>query len=192
VKPKLTDETRDRICQLIAAGNPYSVAYGQAGVAKRTFMDWMAKGRAERTRQEAGERARRGEAIYLEFLLAVEQAEHTAKALLVTSWVKAAKDGDWRAARDFLARRWPDEWMPRESRQLTGADGGPIAVETTGNVHVDGEVTIRDDSHRIAEVMATLIEANLLPAEAAAALRWVPDPDEEGAGPPPAEPGAGD
>jgi hypothetical protein len=199
VKPKLNPETTERICQLISAGSTYSGAYGQAGVAKRTFMEWMARGRAERAHQEGGGRARRVERQYLEFLLAVEQAELTAKAVLVTAWMKAAtgsktRPPDWRAARDFLARRWPDEWMPREGRQLTGGDGGPIEVSST--TRVEGVFDIRDDAQRTAEVLATLVEAGILPPETAKVLKWVPEPDEEAAGAEPehegeSEPGDG-
>jgi hypothetical protein len=43
----------------------------------------------------------------------------------LASW-QAAIPGDWRAARDFLARRHPDRWGSRERHELTGADGSPI------------------------------------------------------------------
>jgi hypothetical protein len=46
---------------------------------------------------------------YADFAAALEQAELDCESALVKKWHDAAPD-DWRAARDLLARRFPDRW----------------------------------------------------------------------------------
>jgi hypothetical protein len=171
----MTDEVVEEMLKIIKAGGTYSTAYGAAGVPKRTFMDWMARGRAYRAHLEGGGRKQARETIYLEFLEKVERAEGEAKALLVTKWNLAASK-DWRAARDLLARRWPEEWMPRTGQEITGVGGGPVSVAVRGELDVKGVV---DNDKQVAGVLAALIEAGVLPPEAAGGLEWVPDDDDD-------------
>jgi hypothetical protein len=95
---KLTDQVRGRICQAIAAGNYYGAACACAGVGYSTFRAWMA-GKAPRFR---------------EFQEAVARAEAEAEVRAVALWQKQCPD-DWRACRDFLARRHPDRWGPKQT-----------------------------------------------------------------------------
>jgi hypothetical protein len=61
---------------------------------------------------------------YREFRESVTRAEAKAEALLVGAWQAAAfgPDGDWRAARDLLARRAPERWAGVTRVQMTNEE----------------------------------------------------------------------
>jgi transposase len=99
---KLTPEIQDRICKAIRAGNYYEPACQLVGIAYFTFRRWM----------DRGEKQTKG--AYREFCEAVHRAEAAAEAKMVRQWRGKCPE-DWRAARDFLARRFPDRWAQKES-----------------------------------------------------------------------------
>ena len=55
--------------------------------------------------------------------------EQEAQAAAVAVITRAARDGDWRAQAWLIERRHPSRWGRRTSHELTGPEGGPIAVE---------------------------------------------------------------
>lgn len=65
---------------------------------------------------------------YLEFLEGVTQAETNAEVRAVTYW-RAAFSHDWRAARDYLARKRPDQWAAKTTVTLTN-DEAEARVES--------------------------------------------------------------
>lgn len=82
------------------------------------------------------------------FTLEFRKAEAEGENVLVGIWHQAAQDGNWRAARDFLARRWPERW--REQReQITTGDRG---------FGVEGSVANPPD---LAKIIAALHEAGV-------------------------------
>lgn len=48
--------------------------------------------------------------LCLRLLQTLTRADEEAKARSVMAWNRAIDQGDWRAAKEFLARRWPSEW----------------------------------------------------------------------------------
>jgi transposase-like protein len=48
--------------------------------------------------------------LCLRLLQTLTRADEEAKARSVMAWNRAIDGGDWRAAKEFLARRWPAEW----------------------------------------------------------------------------------
>lgn len=109
---KLSDEVRDRIVQALRAGNYAEAACQSAGISPSTFYRWM-------------ERGERDEGIYRAFREAVKRAEADAEVHAVAV-LRKAMGGDWRAAVAYLERRHPTRWRRGETRELTGAAGGPI------------------------------------------------------------------
>jgi hypothetical protein len=57
---------------------------------------------------QAGEKAKTGQ--FHEFYNACTQAEHKARLNYLSVIAKAANDGDWRAALEYLKRRDRDNW----------------------------------------------------------------------------------
>ena len=130
---KLTKEVQSEFTRLIAQGIFVRQACEFIGVSEQTIYNWMARGSAEVLRLENNPRSKplAKEAPFVEFFRQVKKAENTAEVRSVTQWQNAIRDGDWRAAKDFLARRFPDRWSPRI--EITGAEGAPVQV----NMNVD-------------------------------------------------------
>lgn len=94
---KLTPETQKKIVDAITAGNHLEAAAAYAGVEYRTFSYWM----------ERGKTAKSGE--FFQFFQAVMEAQARAEVTIVAQWKQQIPD-NWQAARDFLARRYPERW----------------------------------------------------------------------------------
>lgn len=94
---KFTPETRKRLIDAIRMGNYRESSCNYAGISVSTFYAWLDKGK----KQNKGE--------FVEFLEAVTHAEAEAEVRMIAQW-QAQIPGDWRAARDFLARRFPERW----------------------------------------------------------------------------------
>ena len=130
-RPRAITEAQEReIAAAVTAGCPVEVAAVSAGVPASTFWRWMQLGREEAARVADGGRPDPTKADYLGLFHAVDDAVARSERRLVTMW-SAAAQSDWRAARDLLARRFPERWAPRERREHTGVDGGPIQVAAT-------------------------------------------------------------
>lgn len=112
---KLTPELQRKLCDAISAGNYYEAACGYAGVEYSTFRKWMRRGK----------KAKRGD--FFQFFHAVRLAEASAEVSAVALW-KSQMPENWQACRDFLARRHPKRWGPKEKieNEHTGKGGGAI------------------------------------------------------------------
>jgi len=102
---KLTPATQKLLCEAIAAGNYYEAACSYAGISYATFALWM----------RLGKRAKKGK--YFKFFKAIKKAEGDAEVTVVAQWRKQIPE-NWQAARDFLARRYPERWAPKEHVQI--------------------------------------------------------------------------
>lgn len=98
---KLTPELIRTFCDLVAAGNYYHAACKAVGITYPTFNRWMRLGEQH------------SDGPYSEFYNAVRQADAAAELWAVHQW-RRAFPVDWKAAAEFLARRFPDRWARRE------------------------------------------------------------------------------
>lgn len=121
-KKPFAKKVRDRIIVALKQGNYRSAACRFGGINPETLRLWLRRG--ERDEAE-GRRTK-----YVRFLQRVIDAESTAEVTMVAQW-KSAMPQDWRAVRDFLARRWPDRWAQKSElrAEITGANGGPVKQE---------------------------------------------------------------
>ncbi len=103
---KLTAEVSEKIVRAIRAGNYPEVAAGHAGVHPATYYRWMERGALEGSAPE--------DDPYRQFRSEVERAIADAEAAEVGLVIKAARDGDWRAAAWLLERRFGDRWGRRD------------------------------------------------------------------------------
>ena len=117
---KLTEEREKLILEEIRAGSYLEIACQQAGISDDTYYNWMNRGKKEleRVAQSPGRRVRRSERKYVNFYLNVCEANAFSEDELVKLWRRAAPK-DWRAAAEFLARRYPERWSPTRKVQLT-------------------------------------------------------------------------
>ncbi len=114
---KLTPEIQERIVAAIRAGNYPEPSACSAGVSPATYYRWMKR----------GEEAKTG--IYREFYEAVKRAEASAEVHAVAVIRKEIAAGDWRAAANFLERRFGDRWRRRESIEHDGTQRLVINTE---------------------------------------------------------------
>ena len=145
------------IVDLIRAGMRPGMAAQAAGISKSAVSGWVKRGSEEQWRIEQGEAPTKLEAPYLEFVQSMMKAEAEAQAGLVVSWFREARQGDWKAAQAFLAKRWPDEWGDSNTLkvELTGLGGGAIQTEMRHS--------LVEDEDRKRAVLAALVEAGDLP-----------------------------
>ena len=117
---KLSEEREKLILEEIRAGSFHKIACQRAGISDTTFRNWMNRGKKEleRVAQSPRRRIRRKERIYTDFFQNVLKAEAFSESELVKLWRRAAPE-DWRAAAEFLARRYPERWSPTRKVQLT-------------------------------------------------------------------------
>lgn len=123
---KLTPEVQEKIVSALNAGNYQDTAARYAGITRATFYNWLERGRIERERIESGEKPSKSEAIYVEFIEAIEQARANAEVRAVALIQKAATEGNWRAAQFFLERSHPQRWGALNRTEISGPQGGPI------------------------------------------------------------------
>lgn len=96
-KPRPNQEIILRLVQQLSYGNYERVACQVVRLPWNTYQRWMHIGRD----------ARKG--TYRTFYLAMREAIANAESKALESWTGAIPH-DWRAARDFLERRYPERW----------------------------------------------------------------------------------
>ena len=116
---KFTPATIDKLRKNISEGLPYELACRLSGIAYETYRSWCRDAMKEDADIEL-----------VNFLNVISKAESEAEATLVSHWLTKTR-GDWRAAKEYLARRWPDRWGPLERHVHSGPGGGPIPVHGT-------------------------------------------------------------
>lgn len=123
----LTTDVQEKILLALGLGNYRADAAAFAGVDRRTFHRWMARGAEE----NAG--------IHAELRRAVIDAESRAKIAAMGSIQKAAQ-GDWRAAAWILERRHPAQFSDRSQLFLIAKTMEQIeaAAEEAGTPLPDG------------------------------------------------------
>ena len=151
----LTADLRELICTAIREGNYREVAAEFAGVPKRTFRHWLARGRRE------------PETVYGQLLHAVIEAERAAEIKMLEHVFRAAAS-DPKHAQWFLERKFPERWgsqraeiallkrqlaelqkkVPDEQqRPSTGPAGGPAPAPPGPAADVPVVVTGGTDRH---------------------------------------------
>lgn len=143
--------------EYLRTGTHVPVACELANVKEHTVKRWRALGMMHLDWIEAGEVGANpamalGDESFINlcayFAAEMRRAEAKGENELVKVWHKAAKEGNWRAARDMLARRWPDRWREQREQIATGDRG----------LGVEGSVAVAPD---LAKIIAALHEAGV-------------------------------
>lgn len=107
---KYSDEKAAAICKDIERGNTFRVAALVNGVPERTFYDWRER--------------------YPQFSQQIDEAEARAEREVVRMLELKIHEGSPDLIKFYLTHRNNDGWRPpKETRELTGKDGGPIGVK---------------------------------------------------------------
>lgn len=134
---KLTAETVDKLLSAIEEGQTYKVACGYAAICYQTLRNWIEQARDDIDAENVTE--------YVVFLDMLSRAESAVERKAVNAWVSAFRD-DYRAARDFLERRNPEEWGRRDTVDVNAR----VAVGVVLLPSVDTPPTELDPSLAIA------------------------------------------
>jgi hypothetical protein len=146
--PRLTQQISDRICAGISRGLFIVQAARLAGVSPDAIEQWREKGE-------------QGLEPYAGFVKAFEKAELEAEATLTKIWKDAAPE-DWRAAKEFLAKRFPERWSDYASRR---AVLGPEGVDINFGSGLSIQINLGDDDPPGRLPRRATIEVTATPAE---------------------------
>jgi hypothetical protein len=154
----LTPDVEARLIEASRAGLAVDLAAVNAGISRATFLRWMAYGRTEAVDRAAGKDPDPEMDRFVEFFEKVERARASAALSAALDIRRASRGGvvtthrkfdphsgkvveetittppDWRAAAWYLERQHRKQYGKEDHLEveLTGAAGGPVAVENTG------------------------------------------------------------
>jgi hypothetical protein len=146
------------IIELMKGGMTPNRAAEVAEVSKETVRTWLKRGMMEQQRIEQGLDPEPSEKVYMDFAMGALKAESEAQAGLVLAWYKEGRAGDWKAAKEFLAARWRQEWGTDNTVKL---EVSPLGINTQA---APQKVEIEEDDARKRAVLAALVEAGDLPS----------------------------
>jgi hypothetical protein len=95
---KFTPEIGAAIVKSLAIGATRTDAVGAVGIDYGTFSNWLKQGEEK------------GSGPFFRFFVACRQAESEARLKYTSVIAKAASEGDWRAALEYLKRRDRPNW----------------------------------------------------------------------------------
>lgn len=126
----LTEEVHKKFVQSLRAGNYISTICKHLGISRYTYYGWREKGKPSDIYDDDGTviGTEYPDTIYGEFMRDVDHAIASSEINAVGALTSHFED-DWRAAAEFLSRKFPERWNPKVAVELTGKDGGPVQVE---------------------------------------------------------------
>lgn len=144
---------------LIAEGLTASKAGARVGVFPTTLKDWQRRGMNEIARMVAEDLDEPSETEYpfVAFTWGCMQAEAVFQEEALGEWRKHFRK-DWRAVQAFMAKRFRDEWGDTSKVELTGANGGPVRVQTEIPELSDVERMVAEAEMRLMETKRQAID----------------------------------
>jgi hypothetical protein len=109
-------ESGPHIIAFMRAGMYFRQACLAAGVSPETAHNWRRLGRLAVGQQDTTGMTATED--HVRFYEAVETALAQFEAEALATWVAEVQRGNWQAARDLLARRFPQRWGNTESREV--------------------------------------------------------------------------
>lgn len=110
-----TPEVTERVCEALALGVSWAAAAAHAGLTERCLMEWCERGRAE-------------EEPFAHFLQETTRARDAAEVRMASIVIRAAEEGDAKAAQWWLERRRSASWGRQDSMAVTVEKADPAAV----------------------------------------------------------------
>jgi hypothetical protein len=171
--PIISAELIRSIASLIATGAPMYTVAAANGIHRDTINDWLAKG------------AKAKSGIYKEFSVAVKEAAAQGRLRhfenirqtgdgydvvrrkvvqkrndkgeleIVETTTEQSRERQWTASAWILERMDPETFGRRAEVKMTGDPEKPVAIELTKPIHEDPE--------KMADFIAALVEASLMP-----------------------------
>lgn len=144
--PKLAPELVEKLCQALAAGNYRTPSAEWAGIAPRTFHEWMRLGKEQKTGK------------YRDFRRRVLEAEKSAEIRSIGLVMKAAAE-DPRHAEWWLERKFPQRWGRREAVRMDASIDANIKAELQHDVKAE----LVNSPERLSKIAGVLVKARALP-----------------------------
>jgi hypothetical protein len=119
VSKKFTKRNREYIIQAVKLGAHLETAARYGGITYHTLRKWLTKG--ELLSEDDYDELEEDDREYVDFFYAVVDAEAQAELAALTKW-RSFMDKDYKAARDFMARRWPSRWGSKVEITLSSKD----------------------------------------------------------------------
>lgn len=151
---QLTAPTVRKICELIERGVPQAPAAGSLGIPRRTYQEWLEKGRRPDAREP-----------YLSFAERIQEALdnfHASRAKIV------GESNDDRTALEVLRRRFKDDWAEPE-RGSTVNISVTLAAERqdlASRLLAAAQQVLGDDPDRLEQFMAAVVGGDVIAGEA--------------------------
>lgn len=108
-KSKYSPERVKLILDAIRVGSTYALAAAWGGISDDTLDEWKKK--------------------YSDFAESFRKAEGEAALKRLARIDKAGREGDWRADAWWMERRYPDAYGKTVHNEISGPNGGPIAIK---------------------------------------------------------------
>lgn len=105
-----------RLLIALRVGNFVNSACGFAGISTSSWSAWRARAAEHHitdSEEPDWDAIPESEHPYVAFRFATDRVICGSEVEIVGVWHRAAVEGDWRAAMNFLARRWPERWGHR-------------------------------------------------------------------------------
>lgn len=132
---KLTPERKEKILELLRAGNYIETTAKACGLCSMSIHRWIRSGREISERIEENKQdpktLNKTDKWYLAFYYDVVQAQAEAETSLVATIKTAAKD-NWVAAMTMLERKHPEHWGRRDKIEYTGETKNTVAMDFKG------------------------------------------------------------
>jgi len=123
---QLTDALTEIVCVGLRTGNYISVVCGSVGITTSAFNTWARRGKNEYERcLNPDVIPNASELVYMDFYTQISEARTNAEIELVGMWREHAET-NWQAARDFLARRYPERWGSKAGLKIRLDEGDDI------------------------------------------------------------------
>ncbi len=151
---KLTPVVTKKLVQALGIGNYTTVACRFAGIKPSLFWSWMKRGELE------------VEGVYFEFREKILLAEAASEVSAVGAMRRAMKN-DWKAAAEFLARKYPSRWGKNSTVDVHLSDGREGAGSAAREDHLPdlSDEQLEIFAQQLAQVESIpLVEVEALPA----------------------------
>lgn len=118
---QISDEVIQKAHDLIAQGYKTKdvCAHPDIDVTRTSWYRWREIGKEHYDEGADPEDLGEYDALCLKFYKSLEAAEVLRKGRLEEAWHAAALDGEWRAAMEYLARNYPEEYARKTNVDLT-------------------------------------------------------------------------
>lgn len=194
-RPTLLDrDIEEKLIEATKMGTPMGLAADYCGISKRTFEDWMRRGRAEQDARAAGEDPEPVEQKYLELyeriLKARAHATVTSAMLIRKSAVggqvtetttRRYRDAEGQVVEEKTEKRTAGDWRAAAwwlERQEKSHFGKALQVESTVDGQIDVNVNVPQLADKITGNLAELVAK--IPQQIAAAEAEKDDPIDIG------------